>query len=168
MPFLFQTSTFACKFYREVLLHWVFLVLNMFFVRRHKHLLMYKYLDVVNSGGEPRRWNKRSNASTITITLCYCFYKKKKQNNFLLDTFQYTEPRFSSMETICKRPGIYRLTHLSPMFTTWKVSKYGVISGTYFPVFGPEITLYLDTFHAVVPLGFLMFLWGGREMEHLC
>ena len=35
--------------------------------------------------------------------------------------------------------------------------KYGVISGPYFPVFGlytrkygPEITLYLDTFHAVI------------------
>ena len=53
--------------------------------------------------------------------------------------------------------------------TAWKVSKYGVISGPYFPVFGPntettekisvfspntgkyrlEITLYLDTFPAV-------------------
>ena len=40
--------------------------------------------------------------------------------------------------------------------TEWKVSKYGVISGPYFPVFGlntgkygPEITPYLDTFHAV-------------------
>ena len=38
----------------------------------------------------------------------------------------------------------------------WKVSKYGVISGPYFPVlssntgkYGPEITPYLDTFHAV-------------------
>ena len=37
-------------------------------------------------------------------------------------------------------------------FTSWKVSKYGVISGLYFPVFGlntgkygPEITPYLDT-----------------------
>ena len=36
------------------------------------------------------------------------------------------------------------------------MSKYGVISGPYFPVFGlntgkhrPEITLYLDTFQAV-------------------
>ena len=36
------------------------------------------------------------------------------------------------------------------------MSKYGVISGQYFPVFdpntgkyGPEITPYLDTFHAV-------------------
>ena len=40
--------------------------------------------------------------------------------------------------------------------TARKVSKYGVISGPYFPVFslnagkyGPEITPYLDTFHAV-------------------
>ena len=41
--------------------------------------------------------------------------------------------------------------------TARKVSKYGVISGPYFPVFSPitgkcgrEITPYLDTFHAVV------------------
>ena len=40
--------------------------------------------------------------------------------------------------------------------TARKVSKYGVISGPYFPVFrlntgkyGPEITPYLATFHAV-------------------
>ena len=40
--------------------------------------------------------------------------------------------------------------------TAWKVSKYGVVSGPYFPVFGldtgkygPEVTPYLDTFHAV-------------------
>ena len=40
--------------------------------------------------------------------------------------------------------------------TEWKVSKYGVISGAYFPVFGlntgkygPEITPYLDTYHAL-------------------
>ena len=42
------------------------------------------------------------------------------------------------------------------IITAWKVSKYGVISGPYFPVFstntekyGPEIAKYLDTFHAV-------------------
>ena len=48
----------------------------------------------------------------------------------------------------------------------WKVSKYGVISGLYFPVFNPntgkyglEITPYLDTFHAVVlPLFNISFL----------
>ena len=40
--------------------------------------------------------------------------------------------------------------------TVWKLSKYEVISGPYFPVFrlnagkyGPEMTPYLDTFHAV-------------------
>ena len=35
-------------------------------------------------------------------------------------------------------------------FTALKVSKYGVFSGPYFPVFGPEETPYLDTFHAVI------------------
>ena len=34
-------------------------------------------------------------------------------------------------------------------FTMWKVSKYGVISGSKFSIFGPEITLYLDTFHTI-------------------
>ena len=48
------------------------------------------------------------------------------------------------------------LCSISYPLTAWKVSKYGVISGPYFPVFGlntgkygPEITSYLDTFHAV-------------------
>ena len=42
-------------------------------------------------------------------------------------------------------------------YTRWKVSKYGVCSGPYFPVFspntekyGPKITPYLDTFHAAI------------------
>ena len=41
--------------------------------------------------------------------------------------------------------------------TMWKMSKYGAISGPYFPVFGlntgkygPDVTPYLDTFHAVI------------------
>ena len=45
------------------------------------------------------------------------------------------------------------------------MSKYGVISGPYFPVFssntgkyGPEITAYLDTFHAVQDIQILVFL----------
>ena len=33
--------------------------------------------------------------------------------------------------------------------TAWKVSKYGVFSGPYFPAFEPEKTPYLDTFHVV-------------------
>ena len=46
----------------------------------------------------------------------------------------------------------------SRLYTAWKVSKYGVISGPYFPVFspntgkyGPEITPYFDTFHTALP-----------------
>ena len=50
-------------------------------------------------------------------------------------------------------------------FTAWKVSKYGVFSGPYFPVFGLNTgkygtakTLYLNTFHAVrVFKGLLIF-----------
>ena len=45
------------------------------------------------------------------------------------------------------------------------MSKYGVISGPYFPVFssntgkyGPELTAYLDTFHAVQDIQILVFL----------
>ena len=45
-------------------------------------------------------------------------------------------------------------------YTALKLSKYGVISGPYFPVFGlntgkygPEITPYLDNFHTVVQVG---------------
>ena len=35
-------------------------------------------------------------------------------------------------------------------YTARKVSKYGLFSGPYFPVSGPEKTQYLDTFHEVM------------------
>ena len=48
------------------------------------------------------------------------------------------------------------LSVISDVVTAWNVSKYGVIFGPYFPLFGmntgkhgPEITPYLGTFHAV-------------------
>ena len=51
-------------------------------------------------------------------------------------------------------------TLLSSAHTAWKVSKDGVFSGPYFPIFGlntgkygQEKTPYLDTFHAVVYKG---------------
>ena len=52
-------------------------------------------------------------------------------------------------------------THFN-LFTAWNVSKYIVLSGLYFPVFGPDKILYFDTFHAVVAMPFLStygFLW---------
>ena len=61
-----------------------------------------------------------------------------------------------------KNPGkceMYSLTilELKKCITAWKVPKHGVISGPHFPVFSPntgkynrpEITPYLDTFHAL-------------------
>ena len=54
--------------------------------------------------------------------------------------------------------------------TAWKVSKYGVFFGPYFPVFsrntgkyGPEITPYLDTFHAVLYIQQCWIFWGSIE-----
>ena len=58
------------------------------------------------------------------------------------------------------------------IFTAWNVSKYGVISGPYFPAFGlntgkygPEKTSYLDTFHAVLRRKFaessIIDFWPG-------
>ena len=50
---------------------------------------------------------------------------------------------------------------LQPQYTALNVCKYEAISGPYFPVFGlntgkygPEITPYLDTFHAVITSSF--------------
>ena len=42
--------------------------------------------------------------------------------------------------------------NLKNINTAWKVSKYGVSSVPYFPVFWPEKTPYLETFHAVESL----------------
>ena len=58
-----------------------------------------------------------------------------------------------------EKPRPVKLQTTDKSLNAWKVSKYGVISGPYFPVFGmntekyaPEITLYLDTLHAVTVL----------------
>ena len=60
---------------------------------------------------------------------------------------------------------LYNKKKLVLIFTAWKVSKYRVFSGPYFPTFGlnmeryfspnagkyePEKTPYLDTFHGVI------------------
>ena len=60
---------------------------------------------------------------------------------------------------------MFKICKLALADTAWKVPKYGVISGPYFPVFGPEITPYLDTFHAVWLKEILIFedQWFLRE-----
>ena len=51
---------------------------------------------------------------------------------------------------IVLKAGQERILNGSRIVTAWKVSKYGVISGPYFSVFGAEITPYLNTFHALI------------------
>ena len=54
------------------------------------------------------------------------------------------------------KKGIFYFLCPSKVITAWKVSKYGVFSGSYLSVFSPikekygsEKTRYLDTFHVV-------------------
>ena len=76
-------------------------------------------------------------------------------NSLLL---QNTKNTFMHMQNKILKIGKsrYKEDHLVGTQTAWKVSKYGVSSGEYFPVFspntgkyGPEITPHWDTFHAV-------------------
>ena len=55
------------------------------------------------------------------------------------------------------------LTKVKQLFTTWKVSIYGVFSGSNTGKYGPEKTTYLDTFHAVVYIWYV-FSSEFREM----
>ena len=68
----------------------------------------------------------------------------------------------------------YAIVSLLFSYTAWKVSKYGVISGLHFPVlglntgkYGPEITLYLDNFHAVWVSLFSSLLISSTYSESL-
>ena len=65
--------------------------------------------------------------------------RQTKLNKILIKQKHVIRIIFHVNEETCPRP-----------FTMWKVSKYGVISGSKFSIFGPEITLYLDTFHTVI------------------
>ena len=75
----------------------------------------------------------------------WCWYRVLRQNCEQFQSFCYY------LDTPTNN-----INSLSQTITAWKVSKYGVIPVTHFPVFElntekyrPEITPYLDTFHAV-------------------
>ena len=56
------------------------------------------------------------------------------------------------------------------MYTAWKVFKYGVNSGPNAGKYGPEITLYFDTFHVVVLTHFMplvLFRYPLKTLENL-
>ena len=67
---------------------------------------------------------------------------------FIMFTLHKLKIHFSHNKLIANRY-ILRVQKLNLDDTAWKVYKCEVISGPYFSVFGPEITPYLDTFHAV-------------------
>ena len=79
--------------------------------------------------------------------------------NFEIQKYYQNQPQFRgvySRNNLSKMKDGAHIINLDKYDTAWKVSKYGAISGLYFPVFspntgkyGPEKTPYLDTFHAV-------------------
>ena len=53
------------------------------------------------------------------------------------------------VKSFAKKP--IRVTSIDAIrLSAWKVFKYGVFSGPYFPTFRPEKKPHLDTFHAVI------------------
>ena len=85
----------------------------------------------------------------LTYDNCYLFRNDRFENNCSLNKIIKKLPKTKKKERTI-------FNHLIKFITAWNESEYGVISGPYFSVFspntekyGPEITPYLDTFHAV-------------------
>ena len=86
----------------------------------------------------------------------------------------FGKPIYKQCKCYCVYHVLFYLNSSRNFDTAWKVSKYGVFSGPYFPVFGlntetyskwgkygPEKFSYLDTFHAVwyIQNRISLFLW---------
>ena len=92
------------------------------------------------------------------------FYKKCHEDHCVknIQTRSFLWSLFLHINAKCGKYKPKKLCIWPKTLTAWKLSKYGIISSPYFPVFnpntgkyGPEIIPYLDTFHAVTILGTL-------------
>ena len=84
----------------------------------------------------------------------YIYGKKKTGSSFFYDNLKYLIWDYNCLQNIFRQ--IKKSSKIGEDQTVWKVSKYENFSGPYFFVFGPntgkygpEITPYLDAFHAV-------------------
>ena len=150
--------------------------------RRHTNLFQHEYGVIWMLKRHHGPTGKPSQRNTVeTRSFGWEWTRLRDQPYFLLESFTaellflgnnffHCPPWFSAFAKIFDRHICTKLRECSYCATTaWKVSKYGVISGPYFPGFGlnterysvfspnagkygPEITPYLDTFHAVYML----------------
>ena len=108
----------------------------------------------INKNLNKKRFKKQH--CTGKSRMIFYYQKNTPYTNILLrDLLQYASLHcnFKVLITCVFLENLWKLsrivffrTPLNTSFcTAWKVSKYGVISGPYFPVFGPEITPCLDT-----------------------
>ena len=100
----------------------------------------------------------------LTISEHGCIESNLELNPYFAWEFYFSWKQLSRL--ISKSLNIWLVFSEVEAAGAWKVSKYGVIFGPYFPVFspntgkyGPEITPYLDTFHAVS--------WCKGQLLHL-
>ena len=100
--------------------------------------------------------------SFFSLKTCYFIKKRFQQRGFHVKFAKFL--RTPILKNISERLLLKFMfcIKIKGLFTAWKVSKYGVISGPNFPVFspntwkyGPEITPYLDIFHAVILISLL-------------
>ena len=102
-----------------------------------------------------------------------------KLQKLLKNTFFYRTPLVAgcTIKSTKGNMGLGVILTIGTILTTWhtrKLSKYGVTSGPYFPVFGlntgkygPEITPYLETFHAVWMAGKKTLICREHDLENL-
>ena len=101
--------------------------------------LFKKYL----SGKVGEDWLKKSPSEKKYVT-CENFYSL--WNSYIISSKELLFHHFTNMtlntcdESMCKFNGTHRLKQ--QLITAWKVSKYWVISGPYFPVFGLNTETY--------------------------
>ena len=94
---------------------------------------------------------KSSNINTLMIKIIV----KLKNIIIILVNTELLHMAYVIRNIVCQKKFLWFFT-MNQTITAWKVSKYGVISGPHFPVFGPEITPYWDTFHVVHDYHFII------------
>ena len=105
----------------------------------------------------------------IYFTISSPFVKQPKVTAFRVIYFVsiYLEPFKNIFEVLCVLTFENWIASWH-CITVWNVSKYGDFSGPYFSPnagkYGPEKTLYLDTFHAV----YIIYICITKVWDHLC
>ena len=129
-----------------------------FFSIWHTMVLCYIYDGIISYSIE-RNYNEikmlLSEVSSVIRLWTYEYFPQVNTNVVCKMVFEYLPPVNNNVVS----KNIWHKQGFCINNTSWKVFKYGVFSGLCFPVFtsntgkyGPQKTLYLETFHAICNL----------------